>query len=149
MTDVWTSAGVIVALLLVSATGWQRLDPLIALGSGSPHLHHRDAPDPAVRERPHGQALPAAEEQQRAECILERLRAEGFDYHALRTRQSGHRRFVYFHLLVPGAWSVEKGHDLMERIEDEIRASVPHATVIAHLEPVEQPSSYEDLDLDR
>ena len=148
MTDVWTSAGVIVAVLLVSATGWQRLDPLIALGVAA---HICITGTRLIRRSVSGlmdSALPAAEEQQ-VKVILERLRAKGFDYHALRTRQSGHRRFVYFHLLVPGAWSVEKGHDLMERIEEEIRASVPHATVIAHLEPVEQPSSYEDLDLDR
>ena len=77
------------------------------------------------------------------------IASPGVDYHALRTRQAGHRRFVYFHLLVPGAWSVEQGHNLMEGIEGEIRASLPYATVIAHLEPVEDPSSYQDLNLDR
>ena len=148
MTDVWTSAGVIVAVLLVGATGWQRLDPLIAVAVAARICFTGVR---LIRRSVSGlmdSALPDAEEQ-RVKAILARSKGEGIDYHALRTRQSGHRRFVSFHLLVPGAWSVEKGHDLMERIEKEIRVAVPHTTVIGHLEPVENPSSYEDVDLDR
>ncbi len=148
MTDVWTSAGVIVAVLLVGATGWQRLDPLIALAVAGRICFTAVR---LIQRSVSGlmdSALPDEEEQQ-VKAILARSKGQGIDYHALRTRQSGHRRFVSFHLLVPGAWSVEKGHDLMERIEKEIRVAVPHTTVIAHLEPVENPSSYEDVDLDR
>jgi len=148
MTDVWTSAGVIVAVALVAASGWQRLDPLIAIAVA---VQICLTGIRLIRRSVSGlmdSTLPA-EERRRVEAILDRHRVEGIDYHAVRTRQSGHRRFVYFHLLVPGAWSVERGHDLMERVEADIRASVPHTTVIAHLEPMEQPSSYEDLQLDR
>lgn len=148
MTDVWTSAGVIAAVALVAATDWLRLDPLIAIAVAA-HICLTGVR--LMRRSVSGlmdSALPR-EERDRVQAILERHRAAGVDYHALRTRQAGHRRFVYFHLLVPGAWSVEKGHNLMEDIEGEIRASLPYATVIAHLEPVEDPSSYQDVNLDR
>jgi cation diffusion facilitator family transporter len=148
MTDVWTSAGVIAGVALVTVTGWQRLDPLIALVVAG---HICFTGFKLMRQSVGGlmdTAVPP-EERQRVRDILDRHCAAGVEYHALRTRQAGHRRFVYFHLLVPGAWSVEKGHSLMEVIEGEIRSSLPHATVIAHLEPVEDPISYQDLNLDR
>jgi cation diffusion facilitator family transporter len=148
MTDVWTSMGVVVALALVAATGWQRLDPLIAIAVA---IQICLTGVRLIRRSVSGlmdSTLPD-EERGRVEAILDQLRVEGIGYHALRTRQSGHRRFVYFHLLVPGAWTVERGHDLMERVEADIRASIPHTSVIAHLEPMEHPSSYEDLQLDR
>ena len=148
MTDVWTSAGVIAAVLLVGVTGWHRLDPVIALTVAAyicftgVRLIRRSVSGLMDSALPH-------DEVQQVEEILTRKRAEGVDYHALRTRQSGHRRFISFHLLVPGAWSVEKGHELMEHIEAEIRGAVPHASIIGHLEPIENPSSYADMDLDR
>jgi cation diffusion facilitator family transporter len=148
MTDVWTSAGVIAAVALVAVTGWLRLDPLIAIAVAA-HICLTGVR--LMRRSVSGlmdTALPA-EERDRVQTILDRHRAAGVDYHALRTRQAGHRRFVYFHLLVPGAWSVKQGHTLMEGIEGEIRANLPHATVIAHLEPVEDPSAYQDMRLDR
>ncbi len=148
MTDVWTSGGVIIGVALVAWTGWQRLDPLIALAVAG-HIcftgYH------LMRTSVGGLmdvSLPR-EERERVSAILERRCTAGVKYHALRTRQAGHRRFVYFHLLVPGAWSVEQGHKLMEEIEEEIRASIPYVTVIAHLEPVDDPSSYQDQQLDR
>ena len=148
MTDVWTSAGVIAAVALVAVTGWLHLDPLIAVAVAA-HICLTGVR--LMRQSVSGlmdTALPA-EERDRVKAILDRHRVAGVDYHALRTRQAGHRRFVYFHLLVPGMWSVEQGHTLMEGIEGEIRASLPYATVIAHLEPVEDPSSYQDMHLDR
>lgn len=148
MTDVWTSAGVIAAVALVAVTGWLHLDPLIAVAVAA-HICLTGVR--LMRRSVSGlmdTALPA-EERDRVKAILDRHRVAGVDYHALRTRQAGHRRFVYFHLLVPGMWSVEQGHTLMEGIEGEIRASLPYATVIAHLEPVEDPSSYQDMHLDR
>jgi divalent metal cation (Fe/Co/Zn/Cd) transporter len=91
----------------------------------------------------------SAEENARVTGVLERFCVEGVAYHALRTRQAGHRRFVNFHLLVPGAWTVERGHELLEQIEAAIREAIPHANVLGHLEPVEHPSSYADMELDR
>jgi divalent metal cation (Fe/Co/Zn/Cd) transporter len=70
-------------------------------------------------------------------------------YHALRTRQAGARRFISFHILVPGQWSVQRGHDLLEKIEEEVRAAVPNSSVDTHLEPIEDPVSWADLPLER
>jgi cation diffusion facilitator family transporter len=148
MTDVWTSAGVIAAVAAVALTGWLRLDPLIALAVAA---HIAWTGISLIRRSVHGlmdRAL-SAEETQRVTAVLERFCVEGVGYHALRTRQAGHRRFISFHLLVPGAWSVERGHALLEEIEAEIRAALPHANVLGHLEPIEHPSSYEDEELDR
>jgi divalent metal cation (Fe/Co/Zn/Cd) transporter len=82
--------------------------------------------------------------------ILDRHRqAHGIEVHALRTRQAGARRFVSLHVLVPGAWTVQQGHDLLEAIEADIRRALPRTTVFTHLEPLEDPTSYEDTALDR
>jgi divalent metal cation (Fe/Co/Zn/Cd) transporter len=81
--------------------------------------------------------------------ILDRYAAEGAEYHALRTRQAGVRRFVSVHVLVPGAWSVQQGHELLERMEEEIRQAIPQSTVFTHLEPLEDPVSFEDVRLER
>jgi divalent metal cation (Fe/Co/Zn/Cd) transporter len=81
--------------------------------------------------------------------ILDAYAAEGAQYHALRTRQAGTRRFVSVHVLVPGAWTVQQGHELLERMEEEIRRDVPDATVFTHLEPIEDPVSFQDLRLER
>ena len=70
-------------------------------------------------------------------------------YHALRTRQAGARRFIAFHVLVPGHWRVQRGHDLLEEIEEEVRAAVPNSSVFTHLEPIEDPVSWADVRLER
>jgi divalent metal cation (Fe/Co/Zn/Cd) transporter len=74
---------------------------------------------------------------------------QGIEYHALRTRQSGARKFVSLHVLVPGTWSVHDGHQLCERIEADIRRAVPNASVLTHLESLQDPVSWEDVGLDR
>lgn len=146
--DVWTSAAVIVGVGVASASGIHALDPLLALGVAVNIV--RIGLD-LVRRSMLGlldTALPR-EERARILAILEAHRADGLQYHALRTRQSGARRFVSFHVLVPGEWSVQRGHDLLEAIEDEVRAAVPNTTVFTHLEPIEDPVSWADLQLER
>jgi len=148
LTDVWTSAGIIVGVLLVAATGWQRLDPLVAIAVAA---HILWAGTGLVRRSFLGlmdRALPAAD-RRAIEAILERHRADGLRYHALRTRQAAGRSFVSMHVLVPGGWTVQRGHDLLERIEAEVRNVVPGVTVFTHLEPREDPASFEDVGLDR
>ncbi|WP_324778533.1 cation diffusion facilitator family transporter [Thiobacillus sedimenti] len=148
LTDVWTSVGVIVGVGLVWATGWLWLDPVIALAvalnivwTGWQLLQRSAAGLMDV-------SLP--EEDVRAiEGILDRYRQDGLEFHALRTRQAGTRAFVSFHLLVPGAWTVQHGHDWSERIEADIRAAIEHAHITTHLEPKEDPVSLEDQHLDR
>ncbi|HMX72646.1 MAG TPA: cation transporter dimerization domain-containing protein, partial [Anaerolineales bacterium] len=71
------------------------------------------------------------------------------EYHALRTRQSGARRFVSVHILVPGKWTVQRGHRLLESIESDIRKALPNITVFTHLESLNDPASWDDTNLDR
>lgn len=147
-TDVWTSAGVIVGVGLVWLTGWLWLDPVIALLVAANivwtgwQLLHRSASGLMDESIP--------EEQIKAvEAVLEDYRQHGLDFHALRTRQAGMRAFVTLHVLVPGAWTVQQGHDWLERIEADIRRAVPYAHVTTHLEPLEDPISLSDQALDR
>ena len=148
LTDVWTSAGVVVGVAAVALTGWQPLDPLVALVVAanivwSGYRLVRTSVDGLMDK-----ALPPAEHA--AVCrVLDAHVATGIQYHALRTRESGARRFVSLHVLVPGDWTVHKGHALLERIESEIRHVVPNVTVLTHLESLDDPASWEDQALDR
>ena len=148
MTDVWTSAGVIAAVGAVSLTGWLWLDPVIALlvaanimwaGSRLVLRAVRGLMDIALPDEEHAKVV----------AVLETYRQEGIDYHALRTRESGARRFVEVHVLVPGRWTVQRGHEYVERLEADIRTVLPQSTVLTHLEPIEDPVSHEDIALDR
>ncbi len=148
MTDVWTSAGVIVGVSLVALTGWQVLDPLIAIAVA---LQIGVTGVGLMRRSTHGlmdAALPESQVQT-VLGILKGVLPEETMYHALRTRQSGARSFVSMHLQVPGDWSVQKGHDLAEKVEQEIRKSIPMVTVFTHIEPREDPVSWADENLDR
>ena len=96
-----------------------------------------------------GLPLEPVEEQEVLKKILEPYTQKGVQYHALRTRQSGSRRFASMHVLVPDTWTVQKGHQLLESIEAEIRHALPSITVFTHLEPINDPASFEDTNLDR
>jgi cation diffusion facilitator family transporter len=148
MTDVWTSAGVIVGVAAVALTGWERLDPLVALAVAA-NIVYTGA---GLMRRSAGGLMDRAlgEPEQRAiQEILDGFRADGVRFHALRTREAGARSFISLHLLVPGAWSVQRGHDLAEQIEARLRERVPQATVFTHVEPAEDPRSFDDTALDR
>ncbi len=148
MTDVWTSVGVVAGVALAHLTGWYRLDPIIALVVAVGIVWTGVS---LVRRSLLGLLDTGLPEALREEivAILDARRADGVDYHALRTRQAGARRFISVHILVPGDWSVQRGHDLLEAIEEEIRASIPRSTVFTHLEPLEDPVSWEDTALER
>lgn len=149
MTDVWTSAGVIVGVALVYLTGWLLLDPLVALAVA---LHIIWTGIGLVRRSVAGllDAAIAHEEQQTVTKIFgEYGRRYAVKFHAFRTRRAGARRFITFHLLVPDEWSVAQAHRLSEEIEERIRSLVASANVSVHIEPISDPASYEDEDLDR
>jgi len=148
MTDVWTSAGVIAGVAVAVFTGWQSLDPLIALAVAA-HIVWTGIQ--LVRRSFGGLLDHALPEKERAtvEQILTNYRVQGIGFHALRTRQAGARSFVSMHVLVPDGWTVAQGHALLEKIEGEIRAALPGSSVFTHLEPRDQPESYRDIDLDR
>jgi cation diffusion facilitator family transporter len=143
MSDVWTSLGVVVGLILAQATGWLRLDALVAmavavnvLASGWDLLKRSfdGLMDKALPEHEVAAII----------AVLERLKTQGYDYHELRTRQSGRKSFVDVHILVPGKLTVQEGHDVLEDIEAEIRKAAPHAEVLTHLEPLEDPRAWND-----
>ena len=139
MTDVWTTAGVLVALGAVALTRWQILDPIIAIGVAINIVRSGVI---LIRRSVLGlmdTSIPTSD-QTRVTEILSRQPERGVQFHELRTRQSGAEQFIYFHVLVPGRWTVRKGHDLLGRIESEIHAALPTATVSTHLEPVKDPS---------
>lgn len=148
MTDVWTSVGVIVGVGLTWLSGWQWLDPLIALAVAANIVWTGWKLMRRSTEGFMDVSLPADQLAQ-IEKILVAYRQRGFDFHALRTRQAGSRSFVSLHILVPGTWTVQDGHALSERIETEIRDVVQHAHVTTHIEPLEDPTSMADQTLDR
>ncbi len=148
MTDVWTSLGVIVGVGAAAITGWHRLDAIVAIAvalnviyAGYRLLRRSllGLLDTSLPEETLGQI----------KSILESHGKAGVRYHALRTRQAGARRFISFHILVPGDWTVQRGHDLLEEIEERIRETVPRSVVDTHLEPIEDPVSWEDTRLER
>jgi divalent metal cation (Fe/Co/Zn/Cd) transporter len=88
-------------------------------------------------------AIPEAE-RRAIETALESVRREGCDYHQLRTRQAASKHFADVHLLVPGVFTVQQGHDLMERIEREVARTAPNVELLIHLEPLEDPKSWDE-----
>jgi cation diffusion facilitator family transporter len=134
LTDVWTSAGVIVGVLLVALTGWQRLDPVVAalvavniLVTGSRLVSQSVT-----------SLLDAALPQQdvdRLMAVLDQRRTPLVDFADLRTRESGRHRFVSVTVLVPGDWTVERGHTVADDLEKAITEALPDTAVQTHLEP--------------
>jgi cation diffusion facilitator family transporter len=148
MTDVWTSVGVIGGVGAVALTGWQILDPLVALAVA---VNIVWTGIQLIRRSIAGlmdASLPQSE-QQKIEAVLNRYREKGIDFHALRTREAASRRFVSVHVLVPGDWTVHDSHHIAEDLERDIRAAIGDAVVITHLEPIEDEISLNDIQLDR
>lgn len=147
MTDVVTSVGVVIGVALVWITGWGFLDPIVAIAVG---LNILFIGYKLVHESGMGlmDATLPDEDNQAIQEVLDRHRQPGrVDFHELRTRESGRWRFVEFHALVPGDWSVDQGHDLVETVEQEIHAALPHSHITTHLEPIEDERAYNDVRL--
>lgn len=148
LTDVWTSVGVLVGVGLVVLTGWNRLDPIVGLLVAANIVWTGAV---IVRRSIAGlmdTALPASDLVE-VKKVLESYRTNKVEFHALWTRQSGARKFISFHVLVPGRWSVHRGHELLEKIERDIVRVLPDTSVFTHLESLEDPASWEDDRLDR
>jgi cation diffusion facilitator family transporter len=143
LTDVWTTAGVFVGVVMVQVTGYLRLDPIIALAVAIQILwtgwHLMARSFEGLMDR-------AVPDDDRAiiTSVLDTLRHQGCDFHALRTRMAGAKSFVDVHVLVPGSMSVQAGHDIVEALEAEVRAKLPHVEILIHLEPLEDPRSWDD-----
>ncbi len=148
MTDVWTSVGVLAGVGAVAITGWERLDPIVAILVAVNIIWSGVR---IVRKSAFGlmDTALSIEEQNSIQQALDKYIQSKVQFHALRTRQSGARKFVSLHVLVPGEWTVHKSHQLLESIEADIRHSLPGVTVFTHLESLDDPSSWEDMNLDR
>lgn len=148
MTDVWTSLGVLIGVGAVAVTGWERLDPIVACLVAANIVWSGFG---IVRKSVLGlmdTALPV-KDQEKVRKVLDAHVTGRVQYHALRTRESGARQFVSVHILVPGQWTVQRGHKLLESIEADIRRVLPGATVLTHLESLNDPASWDDMNLDR
>jgi cation diffusion facilitator family transporter len=148
MTDVWTSVGVLAGIGLVALTGWNVVDPVVALLVAANIVFSGVK---LVRRSMLGlldTALPP-EELKALQAVLDRHAGPEVQFHAVRTRQAAARRFVSMHVLVPGDWPVRRGHELLERVEADVRGVLHNATVFTHLEAIEDPASYADEALDR
>lgn len=150
MTDVLTSGGVLIGILLVKLTGWLILDAIVAIGVAlniiwtGYQLMKRSALgllDTSIPE----------EERDKIRALLETYQSQDVTYHSLMTRQAGQRKFISMHLLAPGNWNIQQGHNLAEEVEHKVRDLFPGSatTVFTHLEPAEDPVSMHDMGIDR
>src|SRR5699024_8657839 len=144
MTDVVTSAGVLLGVGLVALTGWERLDALVAFAVG---VNIVITGIGLLRESLSGlldKALPDEDHEIITEVL--RRRTDGtVTFHGLQTRAAGQQKYMNVHVLVPPAWTVARGHDSTEGLEDELRDRLPDLTVLTHLEPISDPAAYEDI----
>jgi cation diffusion facilitator family transporter len=148
MTDVWTTGGVLVGIVLVMLTGYLRLDALVAIAVGVNILFTgykllvrsgRGLMDVTLPEAEIGQV----------KSILESYDSQGVRYHALRSRQAAARKFLVVHLLMPGDWTVRQGHQIAEQIENQVIQALPGSNIATHIEPVEDAISENDVPLVR
>lgn len=148
MSDVITSLVVVAGVILVGITQWQWLDPLMAFVVG---LNIVRMGWELIRRSLDGLLDPAlsTSEQATLHAVLDSFTTEDVSFHAVRTRKSGIRRFVSMHLLVPGDWTVQRGHELSEKLEDALHEAMPNLHVLTHLEPKEDPASFIDIPLHR
>lgn len=143
LSDVWTTAGVLVGVGIVMLTGWLWVDSVVAIIVG---LHIIRTGWGLVKRSINGlmDAALADDEIAKITAVLDSYQTQGVLYHALRTRRSGAQRFMSVHILVPGKWSVQAGHDLLEAIEQRIAEEVNPIQIDSHLEPLEDPASWDD-----
>lgn len=148
MTDVITTAGVIVGVALAAITGWERLDPIVALLVAANILFTGFR---LLRRSAFGLmdiALPA-QDVQTIKATLNSYEAQGVEFHGVRTRTAAARSFMSMHVLVPGQWTVQRSHELAEQIESDIRMKLPSVAIVTHVEPIEDPISLQDQDIDQ
>ncbi|MDR2280595.1 MAG: cation diffusion facilitator family transporter [Gordonia sp. (in: high G+C Gram-positive bacteria)] len=142
LTDVWTTVGVIAGVALVGITGWPPLDSLVAMAVA---VNIILVGWRLVRDSTMGlmdTVIPASE-RDAVDAVLDRFRGDGVDFHDVRTREAGHMRFVQLHMLVPGEWTVQQAHDLAEDVESALHEAVDDLRPAIHLEPIDDPRSYE------
>ena len=149
MTDVYTTVGVIAGIIMVMVTGWLIIDPIIAILVALNIIYtgykliSRSASGLMDATIPEEDLL-------KITTYLDSLKVQQIEYHSLLTRVAGQRKFISLHLLIPGVWTVKKGHDCADNIEESIiKLFDEPVTVSTHIEPVEDPASMRDIGIDR
>ncbi|MCX6135096.1 MAG: cation diffusion facilitator family transporter [Ignavibacteriales bacterium] len=146
LTDVWTSAGVLVAIGAVALTGWELLDPLVAIAVG---FNITWAGFSIVRKSVFGLMDGAVTEgvQEQLQSALTTYREQGIQFHSIRTRQASATSFISLHVVVPGSWTVHQGHQLTTALEEDLKHRIPHSVIYTHLESSDDPATWDDQDL--
>lgn len=142
MTDVLTSIAIVSGLGLVWLTGIEWLDPVLALFVGVNILRTGFS----LMQRSFDGLMDRAWSEEDQNQIRDKIRQTlptGADFHLLRTRQAGSRKFLDFHLLVDGNLSVRKGHELAHIVEEQLQELFPKLEVTIHIEPIQESSSWE------
>jgi len=150
MTDVLTSGGVLLGIGLIKLTGWMRLDGIVAIGVAlnivwtGYQLIKRSAMGLLDTSFP-------KDEMDSIRRVLENYEQQNIHFHSLMTRQSGQRKFIFVHILMPGSMDIQQGHNIAEKVENDLRMLFPNTqtTAFTHLEPVEDPASMLDISIDR
>lgn len=135
MTDVWTTVGVIAGIVVLAMTGWNWVDPLIALLVGVNILWTGSQ---LIRRSVVGlldAALPQEEVAAVRDAIDRVIGDDSVTVAELLTRESGRQRFAQATIVVPGHWTVAHSHDLADAIEDSIDRALPGTTTVVHIEP--------------
>jgi cation diffusion facilitator family transporter len=149
-TDVLTSGGVLLGIALVKLSGWLVLDGIVAIGVA---INIIWTGYQLIRKSASGllDTAVSKDETDKISQVLNKYKQQNIVFHSLMTRQSGRRKFISLQLQMPGKWSIHQGHTLAEKIEKDIRDLFPdiRITVFTHLEPVEDPDSMLDINIDR
>jgi len=133
-TDVYTSLGVFLGLILIRLTGISFFDPLLAIGVAAVIL--KAAYDLTRRSFSDliDHSIPDQDEQRIREVICEHASSYA-GFHDLRTRRSGPDIFIEFHLVMPGSATVLHSHDLSDHLESDLKVEFPRAVITIHTEP--------------
>jgi cation diffusion facilitator family transporter len=145
---VWTSAGVIAGITVVSFTGWTILDPVVALIVAANIIWTGVS---LLRRSVSGlmDASISKEDCDKILSVMQEFKERGVDFHALRTRQAASRIFISVHILVPGTLSVHDAHHLAEDFEKKISIILDDVSITTHIEPIDDEISMDDIDLVR
>jgi len=144
MTDVWTTVGIILGILLVKFTGWYIIDPIMAIAVALSIIYTGSK---LIIRSTQGLMDSSLSEKEIEEIkkVLDRFKEQGVDYHALYTRRASAKNFITFHLLLPGDWTIFKGHEITKLIEIEIDERFPNSDIFIHLEPLNDPEAFDDF----
>lgn len=143
MTDVWTTVGIVLGIFLVKFTGWQILDPVMAILVALSIIYTGvklivRSMDGLMDSRVSEQDMMLIRE------VLNSYKSEDIDYHALYTRRASAKQFITFHLLFPGEITVHKAHEVTKQVEFDLKSKLPLADIFIHVEPMNDPDAFDD-----